>query len=125
MLPYALVQLAGVQDDGVMGKHDQEQDDVAGPARPSLTTAQACQVTAGLREAMDDVRRSVAVLAARVRDAHAVRVWVPLGYGSWEAYCAAEFGVSRAQVYRLLDVARALAATWSMTSPPARTRSGS
>jgi hypothetical protein len=31
-------------------------------------------MTAGLREAMDDVRRSVAVLAARVRDAHAARV---------------------------------------------------
>ncbi|MFF8617454.1 hypothetical protein [Streptomyces sp. NPDC015350] len=29
---------------------------------------------------------------------------------SWESYCAAEFGISRAQVYRLLDVARALAA---------------
>jgi hypothetical protein len=37
-------------------------------------------------------------------------VWVPLGYGSWEAYCDAEFGISRAQAYRLLDVARALAA---------------
>jgi hypothetical protein len=34
-------------------------------------------MTAGLREAMDDVRRSVAVLAARVRNAHAARVWLP------------------------------------------------
>ncbi|MFF7651712.1 hypothetical protein ACFZCY_18780 [Streptomyces sp. NPDC007983] len=59
---------------------------------------------------MDDVRRSVAVLAARVRDAHTARVWLPLGYGSWEAYCGAEFGISRSQAYRLLDVARALAA---------------
>ncbi|MBM4824032.1 MULTISPECIES: hypothetical protein [Streptomyces] len=67
-------------------------------------------MTAGLREAMDDVRRSVAVLAARVHDAHAARVWVPLGHGSWESYCAAEFGISRAQAYRLLDVARSLTA---------------
>ncbi|MGW3268527.1 hypothetical protein [Streptomyces sp. NPDC001056] len=52
----------------------------------------------------------MAVLAARVRDAHAARVWVPLGHSSWESYCAAEFGISRAQAYRLLDVARALAA---------------
>ncbi|MEU7428370.1 hypothetical protein [Streptomyces sp. NPDC040750] len=59
---------------------------------------------------MDDVRRSVAVLAARVRDAHAARVWVPLGHGSWKTYCAAEFGISRAQAYRLLDVARSLTA---------------
>jgi hypothetical protein len=35
---------------------------------------------------------------------------LPLGYGSWEAYCDAEFGISRAQAYRLLDVARSLAA---------------
>ncbi|WP_381805336.1 hypothetical protein [Streptomyces niveus] len=38
----------------------------------------------------------VAVLAARVRDAHAARVWLPLGRSSWESYCDAEFGTSRA-----------------------------
>jgi hypothetical protein len=93
-----------------MDTHDQDQNDVADVARSPLTIAQARKVTAGLREAMDDVRRSVAVLAARVRDAHAARVWVPLGYGSWESYCDAEFGISRAQAYRLLNVARSLAA---------------
>ncbi|MFI1790822.1 hypothetical protein ACH40D_20660 [Streptomyces olivaceoviridis] len=51
----------------------------------------------------------MAVLAVRVCDAHAARVWVPLGCASWGAYCAAEFGISRAQAYRLLDVDRALA----------------
>ncbi|MGW4983341.1 hypothetical protein [Streptomyces mirabilis] len=96
-----------------MGKHDHDQDDVAEPARPPLTAAQAREVTAGLREAMDDVRRSVAVLAARVRDAHAARVWTSLGHPSWEAYCDAEFGISRAQAYRLLDVAHAFAAIHS------------
>uniref|UniRef100_UPI002F90CBD0 hypothetical protein n=1 Tax=Streptomyces sp. NBC_01562 TaxID=2975879 RepID=UPI002F90CBD0 len=110
MLSHALVQPADAEDDGVMGEHDQDQDDVAEPARPPLSAAQAREMTAGLREAMDDVRRSVAVLAARVRDAHAARVWEPLGRPSWEAYCDAEFGISRAQAYRLLDVARALAA---------------
>jgi hypothetical protein len=93
-----------------MGEQDQDQDHVAEPARPPLDAASAREMTAGLREAMDAVRRSVAVLAARVRAAHAARVWVPLGYGSWEAYCDAEFGISRAQAYRLLDAARALAA---------------
>ncbi len=34
----------------------------------------------------------------------------PLGHSSWESYCRAEFAISRAQAYRLLDVARALAA---------------
>lgn len=90
-----------------MGEHDQDQDVVAGQP---LSAAQAREVTAGLRTAMDGVRRSVARLAARVRDAHAVRVWVPLRYASWESYCGTEFGLSRAQAYRLLDVARALAA---------------
>ncbi|MFF2852079.1 hypothetical protein ACFVT5_38005 [Streptomyces sp. NPDC058001] len=52
----------------------------------------------------------MAVLAARVRDVHAARVRGPLGHPSWESYCQAEFGISRARAYRLLDVARALAA---------------
>ncbi|SCF89946.1 hypothetical protein GA0115259_1044411, partial [Streptomyces sp. MnatMP-M17] len=93
-----------------MGEQHEDQEHVAEPARTPLSTAQAREMTVGLREAMDDVRRSVAVLAARVRDAHAARVWLPLGHGSWESYCRAEFGISRAQAYRLLDVARALAA---------------
>ncbi|MFJ4577429.1 hypothetical protein ACIP4W_39985 [Streptomyces sp. NPDC088846] len=108
-----------------MGEHDQDQDGVAEPVRPPLTAAQAREVTAGLREAMNDVRRTVAVLAARVRDAHAARVWEPLAYGSWAAYCDAEFGISRAQAYRLLDVARALAAIHSAVAAgtdPSRTR---
>ncbi|MEU1791990.1 hypothetical protein ABZ553_40180 [Streptomyces sparsogenes] len=72
------------------GDQDHGQDDVVEPARPPLSVTRAREMTAGLREAMDDVRRSVAVLAARVRDAHAARVWLPLGHGSWEAYCAAD-----------------------------------
>ncbi|WPO76179.1 hypothetical protein [Streptomyces sp. KN37] len=110
MLPHALVVPAGAEDDGVVGEHNEDQEHGVEPARPPLATAQAREMTAGLREAMDDVRRSVAVLAARVRDAHAARVWLPLGHSSWESYCDAEFGISRAQAYRLLDVARALAA---------------
>uniref|UniRef100_UPI003F493FCF hypothetical protein n=1 Tax=Streptomyces achromogenes TaxID=67255 RepID=UPI003F493FCF len=93
-----------------MGEQHEDQEHGAEPARPTLTAARAREMTAGLRKAMDDVRRSVAVLAARVRDAHAARVWLPLGHSSWEAYCDAEFGISRAQAYRLLDVARSLTA---------------
>ncbi|MGX1480314.1 UNVERIFIED_CONTAM: hypothetical protein RKD50_009122 [Streptomyces canus] len=59
-------------------------------------------MTAGWREAMDAVRRSVAVLA--------VRVLLPLGFTSWETYCQAESGIGPGQAYRLLDVARALTA---------------
>ncbi|MGW5401395.1 hypothetical protein [Streptomyces sp. NPDC003952] len=110
MLPHALVVPAGAEDDGVVGEHNEDQEHGVEPARPPLTAARAREMTAGLREAMDDVRRSVAVLAARVRDAHAARVWIPLGHSSWESYCRVEFAVSRAQAYRLLDVARALTA---------------
>ncbi|MCL3998222.1 hypothetical protein [Streptomyces lavenduligriseus] len=93
-----------------MGEQHEDQEHGAEPARPPLTVTRAREMTAGLREAMDDVRRCVAVLAARVRDAHAARVWLPLGHSSWESYCDADFGISRAQAYRLLDVACSLAA---------------
>ncbi|MGW4983339.1 hypothetical protein [Streptomyces mirabilis] len=120
-----LVPPADPEDDGVVGEHDEDQEHVAEPAPPPLAAARAREMTAGLREAMDDVRRSVAVLAARVRDAHAARVWLPLGHGSWESYCDAEFGISRAQAYRLLDVARSLAASHGAVAAhtdPSRTR---
>jgi len=63
------VQPVGAQDDGVVGEQNEDQEHVAEPARPPLTVAHVREMTAGLHEAMDDVRRSVAVLAARVRDA--------------------------------------------------------
>ncbi|MFF7365466.1 hypothetical protein [Streptomyces sp. NPDC008125] len=110
VLLHALVVLAGPEDDGVVGEHTEDQEHGAEPVGPPLTVARAREMTAGLREALDDVQRSVALLAARVRAAHAARVWAPLGYSSWESYCDAEFGISRAQTYRLLNVARALAA---------------
>ncbi|MFF8610692.1 hypothetical protein ACF06X_32815 [Streptomyces sp. NPDC015346] len=62
-------------DTGVAGEHGEDREHIAEPARPPLTAARVGEMTVGLREAMDDVRRSVAVLAARVRDAHAARVW--------------------------------------------------
>ncbi|OII61310.1 hypothetical protein BJP40_05925 [Streptomyces sp. CC53] len=93
-----------------MGGHDQDQGDAAGPAPVPTDAAQARAMTDKIREAMDDIRRSVAVLAARVRDAHTARAWEPLGYPSWGAYCTAEFDISRAHAYRLLDIARTLGA---------------
>jgi len=93
-----------------VGAQHEDQEHGIEPMRSSLTADRARQMTAHLREAMDDVGRSVAVLAARVRQAHAARVWIPLGHRSWASYCTAEFGISRAQAYRLLDVARSLTA---------------
>ncbi|MFD5064504.1 hypothetical protein [Streptomyces sp. NPDC058394] len=65
-------------------------------------------MTTGLRDAMDAVRRSVAVLAARVPDAHARRGTSRLHLV--ETSCAKEFGISRAQACRLLEGAHTLGA---------------
>ncbi|WP_328698419.1 hypothetical protein [Streptomyces sp. NBC_00342] len=51
VIPYALVGSVGAEDDGAMGEHNEDQDDVVEPTRPLLTTTQAREVTAGLREA--------------------------------------------------------------------------
>jgi hypothetical protein len=81
--------------------------DVSGRALVAVDVAAARVMTAGIREAIGDVRRPAAVLAERVRAAHEARVWVALAQPSWAAYCEAEFGISRAQAYRLFDIARA------------------
>ncbi|MEU5797339.1 hypothetical protein ABZ800_28005 [Streptomyces sp. NPDC047813] len=65
---------ADARDDGVVGEQHEAQDHVVEPARPPLTAARPREMTAGPRDVMDEVRCSVAVLAARVRDAYAARV---------------------------------------------------
>ncbi|MFB7926529.1 hypothetical protein ACFC13_35775, partial [Streptomyces sp. NPDC056081] len=59
-LPHALVRPTDAQGDGVVGIRDQDQEHAVEQARLPLTAARAREVTAGLREAMDEVRRSVA-----------------------------------------------------------------
>ncbi|MEU8976192.1 hypothetical protein AB0D11_44720 [Streptomyces monashensis] len=57
-----------------MGEHDQDQAALAEPARSPPANAQAREVTDGLWEAVADVRLSLAVPAATVRDAHVARI---------------------------------------------------
>jgi len=66
---------------------------------------QARTLTAQLQAAIADVRQAGMVLAGRVRRAHQERVWTALGYASWAEYATTELGVSRAQAYRLVDMA--------------------
>jgi hypothetical protein len=73
--------------------------------RPAADAAEARAITEGVRDALREHARTGILLARRVRRAHAARVWTALGYPSWEAYARAEFGVSRASAYRLLDMA--------------------
>ncbi|MEV1005143.1 hypothetical protein [Nonomuraea sp. NPDC050202] len=85
-----------------MERHPQEEPDRAGSP---LDVEQARMLTAQIREAITAVQQAGAVLAERVRRAHESRIWRPLGYSSWAEYAAAEFGISRAQAYRLIDIA--------------------
>jgi hypothetical protein len=62
-------------------------------------------LTGELRRAIADVEQAGAVLAERVRQAHRARVWLALGYRSWADYAHGELGISRAQAYRLVDIA--------------------
>lgn len=119
MLPHALVPPADPEGDGVVVEHGEDREYGAEPARLPLAAVRAREMTTGLREAAVDVRRSVAVLAARVRDAHDARVWQPLGHASWESYCQAEFGIRRAQEYREAsrNAAQDRAGSWTSLAP--------
>ncbi|MBT2401782.1 hypothetical protein [Streptomyces sp. ISL-100] len=70
----------------------------------------ALRLTEQLRAAIDDARRAAMVLAQRVREAHRARVWGALGHSGWGAYAQDELGISRAQAYRLIDIAESAGA---------------
>ncbi|AYV26326.1 hypothetical protein EES41_06285 [Streptomyces sp. ADI95-16] len=89
-----------------MGERHEDQEHIVEPVRPPITAARAHEVTAGLREAMDDVRRSVEMFAAGSATRTPPASRLPLGRSSWESYADSVFGISRAQACRILDVAR-------------------
>ncbi|MFD5065238.1 hypothetical protein [Streptomyces sp. NPDC058394] len=72
--------------------------------------AAAVRLTKQLRVAISEARHAAVVLAGRVQDTHRARVWVPLGYSGWGQYTQAELGISRAQAYRLIDIAESAGA---------------
>lgn len=59
------------------------------------TKAEAQALTDRIRNAVEDIRTLVA-------KAHEGKAWQALGYGSWEAYVKAEFGMSRVHAHRLV-----------------------
>ncbi|GHB26493.1 hypothetical protein [Streptomyces chryseus] len=63
------------------------------------------RLTEQLRAGIGEARRAAVVLAQRVRGAHRARVWVALGHSGWGEYAQVELGISRAQAYRLIDIA--------------------
>ncbi|MGR8012309.1 hypothetical protein [Streptomyces hypolithicus] len=81
-----------------------------GAALEPVGRADAVRLTERLRVAIGEARRAAVVLAVRVRAAHRARVWVALGYSGWGAYAQGELGISRAQAYRLIDIAESAGA---------------
>ncbi|MEK8141834.1 hypothetical protein NKH18_01780 [Streptomyces sp. M10(2022)] len=103
------MRFGGTQDDGVVGEEHEDQDDVVEPARPPLSAARAREMMVGCARRWTTSGAPWRCSPPGPRRARRPGV-APLGHSSWESYCDAEFGISRAQAYRLLDVARALAA---------------
>lgn len=79
--------------------------DDQGAALEPVGRGDAVRLTEQLRAAIGEARRAAVVLAGRVREAHRARVWVALGYSGWGAYAEGELRISRAQAYRLIDIA--------------------
>lgn len=81
----------------------------------ALTETQARKLT-------ERIRKSTEELWKLVGEAHDGRAWEPLGYASWDAYVAAEFDISRAQSYRLLDQAHVTHELEAAAAPTSRAR---
>jgi len=64
--------------------------------QPPFTKAEARRFT-------DSIRADVQALWEKVHEAHERKAWAALGYDSFAVYMHEEFGVAKAQAYRLLD----------------------
>ncbi|MEG8184273.1 hypothetical protein GZH49_38105 [Nocardia terpenica] len=56
--------------------------------------------TQGARELTDRIKSHVEQAWELIKQAYTARAWIPLGYGSWDDYCAAEFDRARIRVPR-------------------------
>lgn len=61
------------------------------------------------RSLTDEVKRDAEALWLKLAELYDRGAHRALNYGSWHAYCDAEFGVSQAAAYRLLSAGRTLA----------------
>ncbi|MCU1591561.1 MAG: hypothetical protein JWP11_2817 [Frankiales bacterium] len=72
------------------------------------------------RALTDQIKGSAERLDALLVTAHERRVWLALGYGSWQSYLTAEFRVSRSRSYQLITqatVVREIAAAAELSTP--------
>lgn len=85
-----------------------------GSQRPSLNEQEA-------RDLTDRIKNDLTSVCLLVVAAHDGRAWIPLGYGTWEAYVRAEFGLSRSRSYELVTqgrVVRTIQAAAGMSGMP-------
>lgn len=61
---------------------------------------------ADARALTDQIKTSVEKTWRLLLNAHEWKAWAALGYGTWEAYVRAEFGIGRSRSYQLLDQAQ-------------------
>lgn len=63
----------------------------------------------------NSIRQGIDFLWKLLREAHDGKAWSALGYSTWEAYVAAEFGMSRQRSHQILDQGRVIEAVRSAT----------
>jgi len=73
-------------------------------AIPACTYEQAEQITGRFREAIGRVESAWNVMVATAIDAFTNRVWIPLGYDTWDEYCAVEVDTAAVHIPRDLRI---------------------
>jgi hypothetical protein len=70
------------------------------------------------RELTEQIRGSVEKVQELLVRSYEWKAWKALGYMSWSDYATAEFGISQAHAYRLLDKARTVRAIEAVADSP-------
>jgi hypothetical protein len=97
-------------------------DPVPYPSRIGLTVEKPANAQPpasgdqGARALTERIRRATRHVCLLLLEAHERRVWLALGYRSWEQYVRQEFGFSRTRSYELLDQGRIVLAIKSAAS---------
>jgi hypothetical protein len=86
------------------------------PDPPAVPEPPAAPIdVAGARELTNLIRVATCHVCLLLMEAHQRRVWLALGYRTWEEYIHSEFGLSRSRSYELLDQARVIQAIRHVT----------
>lgn len=73
-------------------------------ALSTCSRSEAEEITGRFRDAIGRVESSWHVLVATAIDAYQHRVWTPMGYENWDAYCASEVDTAAVRIPRDLRI---------------------